>query len=289
LAFPSVANTLSRFQTDYQSRLDAVISDSSKTDVPHTETHVQDSLTLPTGGVTIGRYVNGLFSDVYKAMPREDHDLILPNKSIVALKLTNPSAMEPPHDSIREVRLLQRARHPFVVELLDHFHQAGGRLILVFPFLPYTLEDQLKRGNMQLPHQKLLLSQLMQGLEHIHSCGIIHRDIKPSNILLASPTGPAYIADFGIAWAADDPSAEPENEKIMDVGTTSYRPPELMFGNQWYNSSIDMWATGCVVAQVVSLGSQTLFDSGDLGSDLALIKSIFSTLGTPNMDTWPVS
>ncbi|CAD0112015.1 unnamed protein product [Aureobasidium uvarum] len=75
----------------------------------------------------------------------------------------------------------------------------------------------------------------------------------------------------------------------MDVGTTSYRPPELMFGNQWYNTSLDMWATGCVVAQVVSLGSQTLFDSGDLGSDLALIKSIFSTLGTPDLEKWPVT
>ena len=129
----------------------------------------------------------------------------------------------------------------------------------------------------------------MQGLEHIHSCGIIHRDIKPSNILLRSPSGPAYISDFGIAWSADDPSSEPAREKIMDVGTTSYRPPELMFGNQWYNTSLDMWATGCVAAQVVSLGSQTLFDSGDLGSDLALIKSMFSTLGTPNFDSWPVS
>ena len=75
----------------------------------------------------------------------------------------------------------------------------------------------------------------------------------------------------------------------MDVGTTSYRPPELLFGKQWYDSSLDMWAAGCVAAQVVSLGSQTLFDSGDLGSDLALIKSIFSTLGTPDLKIWPVS
>lgn len=261
----------------------------------------EDPLVLPVGGVTIGRYTNavhhndGLFSEVYKAVAQYGCGITLRTSGyekhpcLVALKVTNPSATEPPHDSEREVRLLERARHDFVVELVENFHQAGGRLVLAFPFMPYTLDDQLRKGRLQPKDQKAILSQVMQGLEHIHSCGIIHRDIKPSNILLKSPSGPAYISDFGIAWSADDPSSEPTKEKIMDVGTTSYRPPELMFGNCWYDTSLDMWATGCVVAQVVSLGSQTLFDSGDLGSDLALIKSIFSTLGTPNTDKWPVS
>lgn len=256
---------------------------------------------LPVGGVTIGRYTNavhhndGLFSEVYKAVAQSGCGITLKTHGyeqqpcLVALKVTNPSAMEPPHDSVREVRLLERARHDFVVELVEGFKQAGGQLVLAFPFMPYTLDDQLRKGRLQPKDQKVILSHLLQGLEHIHSCGIIHRDIKPSNILLKSPSGPAYISDFGIAWSADGSSSEPAKEKIMDVGTTSYRPPELMFGSCWYDMSLDMWATGCVVAQVVSLGSQTLFDSGDLGSDLALIKSIFSTLGTPNTESWPVS
>lgn len=262
---------------------------------------MNDALVLPTGGSTIGRYTNavhhsdGLFSEVYKAVAQPDCGITLKTHGyeecpcLVALKVTNPSATEPPHDSVREVRLLERARYQHVIELVENFRQPGGRLVLAFPFMPYTLDDQLRKGMLQTKDQKAILSQLMQGLEHIHSCGIIHRDIKPSNILLRSPSGPVYISDFGIAWSADDPSSEPAKEKIMDVGTTSYRPPELMFGNQWYNTSLDMWATGCVAAQIVSLGSQTLFDSGDLGSDLALIKSIFSTLGTPSLHTWPVS
>jgi cyclin-dependent kinase len=262
---------------------------------------VNDTLVLPTGGVTIGRYTNavhhndGLFSEVYKAVAPSDCGITPKTPGcenhpcLVALKVTNPSATEPPHDSVREVRLLERAHHQFVIELVESFQQSGGRLVLAFPFMPYTLDDQLRKGRLQPKDQKIVLSELMQGLEHIHSCGIIHRDIKPSNILLRSPSGPVYISDFGIAWSVDDPSSEPAKEKIMDVGTTSYRPPELMFGNHWYNTSLDMWATGCVVAQVVSLGSQTLFDPGDLGSDLALIKSIFSTLGTPDLDSWPVS
>ena len=62
-----------------------------------------------------------------------------------------------------------------------------------------------------------------------------------------------------------------------------------------YGIEIDLWAAGCVVAEVVRirLGSErrdwTLFDAGELGSELALVKSIFETLGTPNEERWPVS
>lgn len=252
---------------------------------------------LLPGGATIGNYVNaqphrdGLFSTVFKAQAKS-HSLRASSgngEGIVALKVTRPSAMSPPHDSRREERLLGRAKSDHVVPLLETFCQAGDKLILSFPFLPFELGEMLRRNRLQVEQRKIILRDLLNGLAHVHSLGIIHRDIKPSNILAKTPCGPFYIADFGIAWAADDPSSEPGTEKILDVGTTAYRAPELLFGNQAYDATIDMWAAGCVAAQVTGLGPRTLFDSGDLGSDLALIKSIFSTLGTPNDSTWPVS
>lgn len=159
---------------------------------------------------------------------------------------------------------------------------------MVFPFMPYDLSGLLHGGSVTSAVGRTILRNLFSGLAHIHSRGIIHRDVKPSNILLASPHGPAYLTDFGIAWSPDDPSSESPDAKILDVGTTCYRPPELLFGKQNYDTSLDMWAAGCVAAQVVSLGRRTLFDAGDLGSELALIKSIFETLGTPDLITWPV-
>lgn len=131
------------------------------------------------------------------------------------------------------------------------------------------------------------LKSLFSALAHIHSLGIIHRDVKPGNILLEGPGGPAFLADFGTAYMPGDPTSEPATEKITDVGTTCYRPPELLFGNKAYGTSLDLWAAGCVLAQTV--GNGELFDAGDLGSEFALIKSHFSTLGTPTDETWPVS
>lgn len=240
----------------------------------------------PNHGTQIGPYIHanhwkdGITSDIYQAQDPS-------TKQTVALKVTTPSMMTAPHDSIREARLLTTSQNPNIIPLLASF-QHQERFTLVFPFMPYDLSTLLTRS--QLPEQakKPLLRSLFAGLAHLHSLGIIHRDIKPSNILLRTLRGPAYIADLGTAWSASDSASEPAETKHLEVGTTSYRPPELLFGKQDYGAKLDMWAAGCVAAQVLGLGGRTLFDSGDLGSELALIKSIFETLGTPDVGVWPV-
>ena len=128
--------------------------------------------------------------------------------------------------------------------------------------------------------------------------------MKPSNILLnrrasCIPDYDLCIADFGIAWHADDPASEPADAKITDIGTTCYRAPELLFGCRDYKEGVDLWSAGCVVAELLmhdvrlrggtAQSNWTLFDAGELGSELALVKSIFETLGTPNAKCWPES
>lgn len=258
-----------------------------------TEGQLRDNHGLPTSDRKIGRFANaehfrnGLFSEVFKAVDPNFEDEPA-RVQIVALKVTTPDVMSPPHNAKREARLLQAAKGANIIPLIETFQQSGGRFVLTFPFMPYDLAGLLHQNLLNEDSRRTILSDLFSGLAHIHSLGIIHRDIKPSNILLSTPTGPAFIADFGIAWSPSDPESEPANEKILDVGTTCYRPPELLFGGQSYGMELDMWAAGCVVAQVLCLGIETLFDAGDLGSELALIKSIFETLGTPDLAVWPV-
>ena len=196
--------------------------------------------------------------------------------------------MSPPHHSQREARLLRLAAHETIVPLLSTQSIAGGHFLLIFPFIPHDFGTLLDSHVLSPSEIRSHLYALFSGLAHIHSLSILHRDIKPSNLLLASPSGPAYLADFGIAWRAGDPDSEPSENKITDVGTTSYRPLELLFGVSGYDATLDLWAAGCVVAEALR-GGQSLFDAGELGSELALIKSIFETLGTPDENTWPVS
>lgn len=236
-------------------------------------------------GIDIGRFKNcvhhedGLQSTIYKSKTDGGR--------LVALKVTTPHLMTAPHDSKREVRILREAASDHVITLLESF-TLGGRLILVFPFMKHVFADLLRGDILTAAQIKSHLCDLFRALSHIHSCGIIHRDVKPSNILLASPAGPAYLADFGIAWKDGDPDSEPPDQKIIDVGTTCYRPPEILFGSTTYGMTFDLWSAGCVVAEAIDVGHKQLFDSGPLGSELSLISSIFKTLGTPNERTWPV-
>ncbi|KAF7504535.1 hypothetical protein GJ744_002091 [Endocarpon pusillum] len=233
-------------------------------------------------------YKHGRFSSVFKAAVKDQvDDVEAPTSNLVALKVTTPSAMTPPHDSEREARILQEARSESVIQLISTMWQPGGSLVLVFPFVPMDLETLMQSSSVHQNDVKNIARDLFKALSHLHSLQIIHRDVKPSNILLRSQTGPAYLADFGIAWSPNDPASEPAQKKITDVGTTSYRPPELLFGYKAYDTSLDLWAAGCTVAEMIRPYHQSIFDAGDLGSELALIRSIFLTLGTPDEESWP--
>ncbi|CAI6334570.1 unnamed protein product [Periconia digitata] len=266
---------------------------------PQQPKHVDEDYVPTPGGLDIGNYQNaiyhkeGLFSVVYKAAISQGEGYFPSStpgaKQLIALKVTTPSTMEPPHNSKREARILEKAASQHVIPLVEAFREAGARFVLVFPFMRFDLHTLLQKNKLSKEQARSTIRDLFLGLGFIHDRGIIHRDVKPANILLKSLDGPAYLTDFGIAWAPNDVDSEPANSKITDVGTTCYRPPELLFGNKAYGCSLDMWAAGCTVAEAVTPGHATLFDSGELGSDLALIQSTFSKLGTPDLEVWPAA
>jgi len=288
-------------QQDYDSQLEAKLQDlvdpSRNTETAKESEKgrppILDHSSQPTKQIGVHQAVyhaSGAFSTVYKAL--EKGNGTVPDR-LIALKVTKPSQAQAPHDPRREARILAAARHASVVPVLSTFSISDGHFVLSFPFARLDLASlldapqKIRRNAIFKSQTRKHLQSLFSALAHIHSLGIIHRDIKPSNILLEGPGGPAYLADFGIAYMPADPASEPAGEKITDVGTTCYRPPELLFGNKAYGTSLDLWAAGCVVAETVEKGE--LFDAGDLGSEFALIKSQFSTLGTPTDETWPVS
>ncbi|KAL5045300.1 hypothetical protein BDW71DRAFT_184043 [Aspergillus fruticulosus] len=266
-----------------QKALDAAEVTVSKT----SEGELDEDTNVPIQGTgeKIGRYQNcihlfdGLHSTIYKSRSERG--------ALVALKITTPHLLEPPHDALREAQLLREAASEHIIPLLETFKLDGGRFILVFPHKKHDLETLLRRDVLTAAQTKTILRDMFSAMASIHRLGIIHRDIKPSNILVGSASGPAYLADFGIAWREGSIEAEPADKKITDVGTTCYRPPEVLFGLKGYGTALDLWAAGCVVAEAIAVGHKQLFDAGPVGSDLSLIQSIFTTLGTPDEQTWP--
>lgn len=102
-------------------------------------------------------------------------------------------------------------------------------------------------SNSILQQIKCYMKQLLSGLEHCHSRGILHRDIKSSNILVNNQ-GVLKIADFGLANFSKP--KKPQQPMTSRVVTLWYRPPELLLGSTSYGVEVDLWSVGCVFAEL---------------------------------------
>ncbi|XP_054821618.1 cyclin-dependent kinase E-1 isoform X2 [Prosopis cineraria] len=138
---------------------------------------------------------------------------------------------------------------------------------------------------------KSLLWQLLNGLNYLHSNWIIHRDLKPSNILVmgeGEEHGVVKIADFGLARIYQAP-LKPLSENGVVV-TIWYRAPELLLGAKHYTSAVDMWAVGCIFAELLTL--KPLFQGAEVKAtpnpfQLDQLDKIFKVLGHPTLEKWP--
>lgn len=108
-------------------------------------------------------------------------------------------------------------------------------------------------------HIKYFMYQIFCGLKYIHSADVIHRDLKPGNILVTI-SGCLKICDFGLARGINQqfmtkadgagPNKTNSNNNITNyVATRWYRAPELILSHKLYSKAIDVWATGCILAE----------------------------------------
>lgn len=108
---------------------------------------------------------------------------------------------------------------------------------------------------------------------------ILHRDIKTENILLTAD-GRLKIADFGLSRAVIDNLDQ--RTYTVNVVTLWYRAPELLLGDTGYNSAVDLWSAGCVMAE---FWTRAPIMQGK--SEREQIEMISRMCGTINTTVWP--
>mmetsp|Transcript_30450 Transcript_30450/g.79013 ORF Transcript_30450/g.79013 Transcript_30450/m.79013 type:complete len:355 (+) Transcript_30450:430-1494(+) len=122
----------------------------------------------------------------------------------------------------------------------------------------------------------IVMPQILSGLSFCHARLVLHRDLKPQNVLI-DKQGRVKLADFGLARAF-----QAKKTYTHEVVTLWYRAPELLLGNQEYSASVDLWSTGCILAE---LSCRRPLFPGD--SEIDQLFRIFRLLGTPTEATWP--
>ncbi|RVE68102.1 hypothetical protein OJAV_G00088400 [Oryzias javanicus] len=114
----------------------------------------------------------------------------------------------------------------------------------------------LELGPLPTGHATLLFYQLLRGLKFIHSANVLHRDLKPANIFINTDQLLLKIGDFGLARIVD-PHYSHKGYLSEGLVTKWYCSPRLLLSPNNYTKAIDMWAAGCILAEMLT--GRTLF------------------------------
>lgn len=217
----------------------------------------------------------GTYSNVYKAK-----DLI--TGKIVALKKVRFDNLEPESVKFmaREILVLRRLDHPNVVKLEGLVtSRMSCSLYLVFEYMEHDLAGlaACQAVKFSEPQVKCFMKQLLSGLEHCHSRGVLHRDIKGSNLLIDNE-GVLKIADFGLATFYEPGQKQPMTSRVV---TLWYRPPELLLGATHYGVGVDLWSAGCILAELLS-GKPIMPGR----TEVEQLHKIFKLCGSPSEEYW---
>ncbi|KAK9880999.1 hypothetical protein WA026_014342 [Henosepilachna vigintioctopunctata] len=223
----------------------------------------------------LNRIGEGTYGIVYRAKDTS-------TDKIVALKKVRMDQERDgiPVSSLREIQVLLNCRHENIVHLKEVV--VGKSLESIFLAMEYCEQDLASLlDNMQAPFTesqvKCIMLQVLRGLRYLHHNFVVHRDLKVSNLLMTDK-GCVKIADFGLArWFG-----VPLRPMTPHVVTLWYRAPELLLQAPTQTTSVDMWAAGCILGEL--LGHKPLLPGR---SEIQQLELIVDLLGTPSNAIWP--
>ncbi|KAI3988257.1 hypothetical protein MKX01_012046 [Papaver californicum] len=187
----------------------------------------------------------------------------------------------------RQLIILRRLdHHPNVIKLeglaVSLKNKKSYTLHLVFEHMEHDLSKLAASGGTKPTETqvKSYMLQLLSGLEHCHSLGVLHRNINTSNLLLDNE-GILKIAGFGSASFFDPNNKKPISNRVASLW---YRAPELILGATDYGVGIDLWSTGCILGELLT-GEPIMAGR----TQVEQLHQIFNLCGSPSETYWRTS
>ena len=181
----------------------------------------------------------------------------------VALKFLDPALRKKSGEAYdrfkREARAAAAIHHKNIVQVYDMGENESGIPYIVMEHL--VGEDLYSRiaamGRLSLDEACKILSQVLEGLVAVHSCGVVHRDLKPANIFYSKQSGGDWIVkvlDFGISRLTK--GVDPQNLNITRAGvvfgTPSYISKEQAEGAPDIDHRADLYAAGMLLYEMAT-------------------------------------
>eukprot|EP01038_Epipyxis_sp_PR26KG_P011744 gene11744-15716_t len=211
------------------------------------------------------------------------------NNLEIAIKRIRPFAADAwdARRTIREIKLMKLlGAHPNVITLFDlSLNKKKEELYMMMELMDSDLHQIIKSKQvLSERHHKCFMKQILEGVSAMHSIGVFHRDLKPGNILVTKDCH-VRIADFGLARMMDESTLQGNNElhpMTEYVVTRWYRAPEVLLAPKTpYSAAVDIWATGCIFAEL--LRGKALFPGKNHFEQISMILELMGYSGPENI------
>ena len=184
---------------------------------------------------------SGGMADIYEA-----HDRILHKP--VALKFLKEKSVDDPQaveQFKNEARFTSIFSHMNIMKIYNVGEYENRPYISYELLKGKTIKEILdNRGNLSFDECLDYMLQILDGMNEVHSRGILHNDLKPDNMVLL-PDGTIRICDFGIATHASS------KEEIKIQGTANYLAPEVIL-NKKYSVQSDIYSCGIIFYEMLT-------------------------------------
>jgi serine/threonine-protein kinase len=149
---------------------------------------------------------------------------------------------------LREAKVHSRISHPNIATFY-HASEIDGQLVMASEWVQgTTLAERRETGPLPIAEALDYICQVLSGLSHAHSLGIVHRDVTPWNIIL-TPSGKPKLTGFRLAKAATDAQL---TQPGTVVGSLNYLSPEQIKGLTEFDGRTDIYSVGVVLYEAVT-------------------------------------